>query len=289
MVELHKWVQSHQMTTFSELVSLQKYGSAIAMATLSLPKVIFPNRQEGDYDEMRFDGQRVTVQLLQAIFTQIQDEAVNLWENDVMLGLGLRVDYDILSDNLSSSTPGECFLDNVSNPFKNRANDMGNAIFSNRQLFKRFMVRTAEGDWTLNHHEAKAWLWSLAQLELYILLGVEMTSGAPMRMTELVSALIRNRPTRIRNVMGIGRYLAIIRQYTKNTNNEQMDRLIPCSPCGLYTDLLIQLHTFARPLAVVSDLLSRSFPDLTHSPSSLRNLFGLRSQRLQSTTANSFS
>ena len=201
---------------------------------------------------MRFDGHPISVQKLQEIYTLLQNKAIHLWENKILLGLKLHAMYGVLSDNLSSTKPGYCFLDDDHNPFKSQMNDLGNAIFSNPQLFQLFMTKDASGNWVLNQHQIKKWLQSLAELELYTLLGAEMKSGAPIRMTELVSTLMRNRNTRIRNVMGVGHYLALIRQYTKNSNNQQMDKMIPHGFSGFEQDLIIQIHTFARPLAIVS-------------------------------------
>lgn len=248
---LHSYVTSHRFTTFSDLVSLTKYASKIILSNVGLPKSIFPNRRNGDYDTMRYDGHEITVKQLQSIYACLEERATKLWEIDVLLGLKLRVEYDVLADDLSCSTGGHSLFDNPNNPFKARMSDLWNAIFTSPKLFSEFMKRTPSGGWELNLHRLKLWLEKLAELESYILLGVEMKSGAPIRVAELVSTLLRNGNTRIRNVMGIGRHLALIRQYSKNSNNTQLDGLIPSGMDGFNQDLYIQMVTFARPVAVV--------------------------------------
>ncbi|TEB27627.1 P-loop containing nucleoside triphosphate hydrolase protein, partial [Coprinellus micaceus] len=240
LAELHK----------RDLFSLQKYATTIVHSTISLPRVIFPNRRSGDYDTMRFDGFGVTIGNLQDIYTLLQNRAIELWEKKILLGQKLHVIYDIIADKLSSTEAGYCFLDDPNNPFKDCTDKLAHAIFTDPTLFKEFMMRGPSGEWVINPHRAKQWLQSLGELELYLLLGTEMKSGAPIRMTELTSTLIRNKTTRVRNAMGVGRYLALIRQYSKNTNNQQMDKMIPHGLSGFEQDLIIQVHTFARPLAM---------------------------------------
>ncbi|KAJ3527051.1 hypothetical protein NMY22_g9922 [Coprinellus aureogranulatus] len=218
MDELRPYVQSHQTTTFADLTSLQKFATRIVMATLSFPKVLFPDRSDGNYDNMRFEGEPISVQQLQKIYAHLQDKLMDLWQNSILMGCILRVNYGTLSDVLSSTKAGDCLLDNPSNPFSKHFNDLWNIILNTPALFKRFMKKTPAGDWQLDKHQVEKWLKDLAELELYLLLCVEMTT--------------------------------IIRQYSKNSNNKQMDGMIPSAPSAFCQDLLLQLYSIARPLAV---------------------------------------
>ncbi|KAF8993203.1 hypothetical protein BDQ17DRAFT_1331878, partial [Cyathus striatus] len=65
----------------------------------------------------------------------------------------------------------------------------------------------------MNVHEAREWLLDLAKLELLLLISVALKSGAPIRMTELISSHFRNRDTRPRNLVGVGPRLSLVRQY----------------------------------------------------------------------------
>ncbi|TEB37068.1 hypothetical protein FA13DRAFT_1787319 [Coprinellus micaceus] len=251
MMKLQVWVKSHEMTTFSDLTSLQKYATTISLSTLGFPKVIFPNRHQQDYNQMIYDGQPVSVQNLQDIYTRVQDKAIELWEQDVLMGLKLHVIYNMIHDNLSSDEPGYCFLDNPNNVFKTYTDALFNAVMDDPALFKDFMMKGPTGEWVINPHRAMKWFQKLEELELHMLLGTEMKSGAPGRMSELTCSLVRNRNTRIRNVMGVGRYLALIGQYSKNTNNQQMDKMIPRAFSGFEQDMIIQIHAIARPFAMV--------------------------------------
>lgn len=248
---LQCWLRTGEDTTFSDLVSLQKYASAIAYNTLSFPKVIFPNRSQGDYSTMLFEGQPVAVDQIQEIETRFEDKIVVLLEKDVFLGLKFEVKYDVLRDNLQCTKAGYTFTDDNTD-LASQALKLGQAIMDDPVLFQEFMVRGSSGVVEVNVLRARKWLQSLGELELYLMLSVEMKSGSPIRMSELTSTLVRNRNTRIRNLMAVGRHLCIIRQYNKNNNNEQMDRMIPHGLSGFDQDVLIRIHTLARPLAMAS-------------------------------------
>lgn len=253
--ELQPWIKTGEDSTFSDLTSLQKYASTIANSALSFPKIIFPNRNQDDYTTMLFQGQPISLAQIQEIEHNMEKKIMDIFDNQVLLGLGIKLEYGVLAEDLTNAKPGYCFLDE-NKALKASTHSLGNAIMEDEKLFQEFMVQDAGGKWSVNVLRARVWLQALAQVELHLLLLVEMRSGSPIRMSELTSTLIRNRNTRVRNLMAVGRHLTIIRQYSKNTNNEQMDRMIPHGLCGFDQDLLVHIHTLARPLAMVRQLLS---------------------------------
>jgi hypothetical protein len=91
------------------------------------------------------------------------------------------------------------------------------------------------------------------------MIEVQLTSGGPPRGTELVNMLVRNIQTRTRNLYGLNNHLAIIRQYDKTSNNHQNDKLIPNGLDAFISDIIIQLHTLARPFAAF--LATKVFPN----------------------------
>lgn len=251
MQTLSVFVKDNEPTGFGDVTSLQRYASTIAYQTISFPKIVFPNRLQNDYSVLLFEGKLITIPNLHTIFTQMEDTMIELWEKDIMLNSGLYVEYGIIADNLASTTPGYSFLDAPNNPFASRKSDFATHVFNNPTLFNKFFVEDGPGKHKINTHAARAWLAKLGLLEENLTISVEMRSGAPIRMAELTSTLIRNRDTRVRNVMGVGRNLSVIRQYSKNTNNRQSDRMIPHGLCAFDQDMVIQIHTLARPFAVV--------------------------------------
>lgn len=164
-----------------------------------------------------------------------------------MLGLGLRVDYGTLADNLLRTEASYSFLEDEHNPFVIHKNNLGNAILSDPKLRKQFVV---EG--SLNVMAGWQWLVDLAELESYVMLSADMKCGAAECATELVSMLMFNTRLWLRNCMALGSHLGIVRQYDKTTNMTQSNRLIPHSVDALDSDIIIQIHGLARPFAQVS-------------------------------------
>lgn len=248
---LARWIKAHETTTFSDLLSLQKYATSISLRTLSLPKVLFPNRGDNNYDVMMYEGQQVEITQVQKILANLQNEIVELWEQKILMGLKCHVSYNLIMDALNNTNAGYSFFGETSNPFASQRDVLAQGLFSSPSLLQRFTINIGEGQWVLNIHAAREWLQDLAKLELKLLISVEMKSGAPIRMTELASTLVKNRNTRVRNIMAVGRHLTLIGQYSKTSNLDQFDKMVPHALCGFDQDMFIQVHTYARPLAMV--------------------------------------
>ncbi|KAJ7763810.1 hypothetical protein B0H16DRAFT_1455064 [Mycena metata] len=236
-----------QMTTFNSLMSLQHYATDLTYRSMSLPRIWWVDRDT--WEVMLYEGKRITLTQLGDIFDSLEKKIVDLWDNDVMLGLGLHVKYADLADNLAQTRTGYSFLDDPSNPFSALGTAFADKLFADPELLAKFVTVDADGKQHLNVVFCRQWMMSLAKLEGLIMLAIDMMSGAPPRGTELVSMLACNTENRGRNLRALGHFLAIVRQYDKTTNNLQSDRLIPHAVSAVNADILVQLHTFARPWA----------------------------------------
>jgi hypothetical protein len=146
--------------------------------------------------------------------------------------------YSSLSQGMYS------FLDDEKNPFHRQMKEFA------KQALDKHLTKVLPGSSSkvLDIMACKKWLIDLAELESLLMVSVEMKGGAPARGTELTSMLVRNTAQRLRNTMALGKYLSIVRQYDKTTNLTQGDKLIPHAIDAVSADIIIQLHTFARPL-----------------------------------------
>ncbi|KAJ6553844.1 hypothetical protein B0H10DRAFT_2201885 [Mycena sp. CBHHK59/15] len=245
--DISSFVIEKEMTTFSSLMSLQHYASALVFQSMSLPNIWWMDRE--NWEVLLYKGRRITLTQLGEIFDKLEAEIIDLWENKVLMGLKLHAKYKDLADNLTHAEPGSSFLDDPSNPFHALRTGLADAIFNDPELVQKFQTIDADGNEHVNIIFCRQWMMSLAELEGLVMLAIDMISGAPPRGTELVSMLARNSLTRLRNLRALGKFIAIIRQYDKTTNNTQADHLIPHAVSAVNADVLIQLHTFARPLA----------------------------------------
>ncbi|KAJ7051676.1 hypothetical protein C8F01DRAFT_1091383 [Mycena amicta] len=254
-VELVKpFVQEKRYTTFAAAKSMGHYAAAAAFGSPSLPLVWWTDRVH--WSALQYKGNNVSLSQLTAAFTAMEIKLKELWEDKILLGTGLRVDYGELKDDLQNANPGFCFLDDLRNPFSAHTHDLLDAIGSTERLHQTFF---RDGD--LDGQAARAWLSDLADFEQLLMLAVEMCSGAPPRGPEIANSMIRNTPHRLRNVAGLGKFVALIRQYTKTTAISGADSLIPHGLNGFTADLVIQLHTLARPVARLFAV--RYMPDFT--------------------------
>jgi hypothetical protein len=243
------YVREKEITTFNSLMTLQHYATALAFRTMALPRIWWIDRV--NWHELLYLGQRVTYHQICTVFHHTERKLIRMWEDKIMLGLDLRIEYDIVADNLLRTEPGYSFLQDESNPFAMQQSKLGEAILNNPMLKNRFFTE----DNSINAMAAREWLVDLAEYEGILMTDIDLKGGAPARATELTSMLMYNTALRLRNGMALGYHLAIVRQYDKTTNIAQGDRLIPHSINAVNADLLVQLHALARPLAQVSQFL----------------------------------
>ena len=244
-----EFVTEKKLTTFNSLMSLQHYATALSYNTMSLPKIWWLDRE--NWQEMMYQGRKISIDQIGEMFEKMDVRIIDLWENSVMLGLGMHVNYSELADDLTNTKPGYSFLDDPDNPFLALKDDFVVRIFNDPALFERFTIEVG-GVRELSVPACRKWLSDFGELEGLLMLEADMEGAGLLRGTELAALLARNSALRIRNLTGLGKFVSIVRQYDKTTNTMQKDRLIPHAVHALGADILIQLHTFARPFARVS-------------------------------------
>ncbi|KAJ6601559.1 hypothetical protein B0H10DRAFT_1758826, partial [Mycena sp. CBHHK59/15] len=241
LVELHKILKSG---------NLQHYATSLAYQTMALPDIWWLD--QGKWEEMLFQGQKITLSQIKEILANLEVKIIDTWKNEVLMGIDLRASYDVISDTLGNSETGYNFINDIRNgQFRRSKNALVVAIFNDPKLAKMFTQEKQDGSGgvELNPKVCRGWLTNLAELEGMCMVLTEYTSGAPIRGTQLSSMLGCNTWNRLRNWMALGRFLAIISQYTKTTNTSQKDRLIPHALSAVVSDILIQIHAIARPFA----------------------------------------
>jgi bloom syndrome protein len=201
---------------------------------------------------MLYLGEKISLEQLQKVLAKLEEEIVESWEDKIMFNTNLHVKYGELSDNLANTNPGYSFISNPLNPFAAHRHSLVEAMQKKPDLAAYFMYEASGvAELQLNMDYSRNWLCDLAEFEGLVMLYTEFTLGALIRWTELASLQMQNTQYCLRNALGVGKFLALVRQYDKTTNTAQRDRFIPHAASGFVADLLIQLHTFARPFAQV--------------------------------------
>ncbi|KAJ6456645.1 hypothetical protein C8R45DRAFT_1108917 [Mycena sanguinolenta] len=241
-----EFVIEKDTTTYATLWSLQHYVTTLCNKTVSFPKIWWIDTD--NWSKLLYNGQKITLAQIRDVFIKLEAEVIDLWEVAVLMGLNLHITWSEIVDDLTENRAGYSFLTDERNEFHRHKHAFAKALDHDAELGKKFTT-TASGYMQLDMIKCRDWLYKLAKLEGLVMLLTDMLGGAPPRGTELVSMLACNTPLRLRNFAALGKHIALIRQYDKTSNITQCDRLIPHSISAVAADILVQIHTFARPWA----------------------------------------
>ncbi|KAJ7577798.1 hypothetical protein C8J56DRAFT_798220 [Mycena floridula] len=238
------------LTCYEDLYSLQHYTSAVSFSSIKLPELWWPNPE--DPTLLLFNGTEVKLQMWKDICSGLIKKVVTMWQEQILLGLkGIYAAYSGAIDNLRSTKPNYSFIHDSSNNLASAGKDFLTAIFQSPELRERF-TEMQGSEHVLKKSECLKWLQALAKFEGALMVLIHLTGGGPGRGTEITSLLAENTATRVRNFFCFGNsHVTILRNYTKDNNISQKDRYIPMGLCGTSSDLLVQLHAIARPIAVL--------------------------------------
>lgn len=252
-----KWLVHKHNTTFANLTSIQAFATALARSNISKPKLFWEDKI--NHTSLFYNGQKATLSGLQTMIHSLQAQAVEIWEHKICMGVKhLRIDWNILPDNLSNTAPDFSVLDALSDPQRNsdaKENLLLHTILNTPSLAAKALRRDTHR-WSMVWIEG--WLRSLAEFEGILLVLNHLSSGGPGRGPEICGLLARNLTTRDRNLIGMLKVLLLIRMYDKTTNLQQKDKFIPTAMDSFTTDMVLQLHLIARPLACY--LATLAFP-----------------------------
>jgi hypothetical protein len=243
--------------TFSRLRSLQHRASALAYSDAGLPRIWWMDAIT--WRTMLYKGNRINLDDVCKMFASTESKLVDAWENCVLKGLHIRIEYRAITDDLTNKDVGYSFLSDPRNSCFARRDQLLNAFFRNKDIFSHFgVIRQGEVIW--NKGNLRKWLQDYADFHSLLLLRCEMLSGAPGRGTELTAMTYRNTRTRpTRNLVILGRHVAMLCLYSKTSALSRKDKLIPHSLDAVTGDILIQDLALARPFAEFA--ASVCFPD----------------------------
>jgi bloom syndrome protein len=250
---MEPFIVESEASTFQSLRFYQHFATSVAYDTPSLPRIIWKNRAEGVYDEMIYEATTISIDQIKTIFRNIEAIIMQTWKEEVCFGVEFDVPTGSHRDNLRLTRRGYSFINEPGNGYTKYGHALGARFFKDPRIKGKFIQQIPEtDDFAFNVTGCHQWLKALAKVEAHLAVLIDMTSGAPMRMTELTSTLACNIETRTRNLYALDKKIIIVRQYTKNSNNQQADKVIPHSLSSFCADMLLRIHVLARPLAQVT-------------------------------------
>jgi hypothetical protein len=248
-------------STFNSLRSLTHRASSIVYASMALPRIWWVDRI--DFKSLLYRGDLITIDDIKKCFHTMDKDMVTQWEEQILCGTKLYVDYEYLADDLSNMRVGYSFLTDPRNKnLQDHKLALSSVFLTDPELRKRFTVGydpdTGTPEW--NKIELRNWLYQYGRFEEMLLSRLEMTGGGPGRLTELGSMNRMNTRTRNeRNMTMLWPFLSVLRRYHKSGSMTGQDKLIPHATDGLSSDLIIQDQVLARPFAQMACMIV--FPD----------------------------
>lgn len=259
--DLSVWFQEKHDSTFNSLRSLQHIASSISYTTLGLPKIWWIDREH--HRSLLYKGSPIQFSAFPLMFAAIEDEMVKIWEQDLLCGLPLRVQYGRLYDNLENSDPGYSFVNDSRNTCFSDRMQLLRGILDTPHLYSRFVSYNAGGVIRWNIMAFRKWLSDYATFQRLQLMLVIMATGSPSRTTEITALLLANTATNpIRNLTVFDRFVTILCTYQKTSAISGNDKCIPHALNGFSADLLVQDLAITRPFAEVAAHLS--YPDTSN-------------------------
>lgn len=236
--------------TFNSLRNAQRQASTIAFLSQSLPKVWWLDQK--DYQELLYKGTHLRIDQLRQLLSALEAKMQQVWEEEVLLGLGLRVEYKEIFDDLANTDVGYSLLVDPRNACFSDQHLLLRTLLSHPALTQRFLLLNLGGAIRFNVHTGRAWLNQLALFHKLLLLRCYLTGGSPARGTEMVAMLLRNTATYpLRNLVAFGPYLSLNCTYLKTSSLTGHDKVVPHALDAFSSDLLVQELAIARPFACV--------------------------------------
>lgn len=248
--QFSRWFTEGEPSTFNTIRTLQHLGSSLAYSTMALPKVWWP--EPGNFRIMLYLGHPVKMDDFGQVFSQMEQDMVKIWEQDVLLGFKLSIQYDNLVDNISNTEVGySLFSDPRNTCFQDASTLLHSAIIKDPVQYTKFIKGyTSDGQPIWNNMALRKWLINYAKFEELLLTKAELTAGSSSRGTEINCLVWKN--TRVRPSRGLfmmGKYLAYLCQYHKGSSITLQDKMIPHAFDAHTSDMIIQHLAIARPFA----------------------------------------
>ncbi|KAG2001640.1 helicase domain-containing protein [Coprinopsis cinerea AmutBmut pab1-1] len=130
------YTEKQQSTTFNEIRALQHRASAYAYAEDGSIKIVWTDRK--NFRTMLYKGDPIHLDNLTPMFDAMHSDAISRWEDHLLMGLDLRVDYQDLADDLSNNAVGYSFIHDRRNKVFADRDRLVRAICADRKLSNIF-------------------------------------------------------------------------------------------------------------------------------------------------------
>ncbi|KAI5988907.1 hypothetical protein EDC04DRAFT_2614439 [Pisolithus marmoratus] len=179
--EIHHCIQADpQSDELEHCLALENFfvekTCSLAYDTMSLPDVWWTDTKT--WKSMLYRRDEIHFADLCKVFKETEAKLVQIWEEGILMGHDIRVEYDKIADDLINKDVGYSFLSDARNPQLTCQDQLVKKFLQDEATFAHFaMIR--EGSIVWNRSTLKAWLKSYAELQSLLLFQAQMLSGAP--------------------------------------------------------------------------------------------------------------
>lgn len=248
---VQRWHTEKVESTFNSLRTIQHLASSIAYSTMSLPNIWWTDLET--HRSLLFKGYPIDFKSFPSMFQAMEQEMMGLWQDRILCGLPLRIEYSTIFDDLSDKSPGYSFQTDRRNSCFSDRTILASAILHSPELYRRFIAFNENGVVIWNVHELRKWLQAYSDLQGLFLARCNMATGSASRSTE-ITALLRTNTTLnpVRNFVMFGNYATVLCTYQKTSALLGNDRIIPHALDAFMSDLIIQNSAIALPFAEIA-------------------------------------
>jgi len=113
------WFTEKTNSPFARIRSLQHHASSIAFTMMGMPRIWWTDQI--CWKELLYNGDKIHIDQLHNMFAASEETIINLWEQKILKGISIHVDYQDLADSLGNHDLGYSFLTDPHNScFQNR-------------------------------------------------------------------------------------------------------------------------------------------------------------------------
>lgn len=230
---------------FNYVQEMMSLSSSIALNGNTMPKLMFQG------ETMIFRSHEITLGMISSAVHQALSEMDKILHQHVFLDLEPTVlcpDWTNLSDDISNGQWGYSVLEDASNPFSDKRDNLAKALLTHPNLSKTFGYVDERGQVHWNPTGVRQWFKNVEDFKKKLYFACHLVGGMPARGGEETYQQFANTLTRSRNLHVLLGFVCQVGKYNKTSNNMVRDKYIARALPSPVAKLLITYLAVVRPM-----------------------------------------
>ena len=137
-----RWFKEKNDSTFNTLCTYQHYASNLTYNEPGIPNVVWMDHTT--YWTMHFKGHMIEFNKITTLFSNLETNAINIWETEVLMNLPLKVKYAEITDDMGNAGVGYSFFSNACNRCFQDRDILAKTILATPTLANCFLTRMVD-------------------------------------------------------------------------------------------------------------------------------------------------